>query len=88
MIKVRTLLKNNTGAIFQKTIAQKQTNRNLFIIDHCHRCSLASSHVRCSDVGKIHNRSELYYQNINEVDSISMPNGMISNVIKLVERSN
>ena len=56
MIKVRTLLKNNTGAIFQKTIAQKQTNRNLFIIDHCRRCSLAPCHVRCSDVGKIHNR--------------------------------
>ena len=77
MIKVRTLLKNNTGAIFQKTISQKQTNMNLFIMDHCRRCSLASSHVRCSDVGKIHNRSELYYKNKNEVDSISMPNSIL-----------
>ena len=72
MIKVRTLLKNNTGAIFQKTISQKQTKMNLFIMDHCRRCSLASSHVRCSDVGKFHNRwmqlwvfSELDYENRN-----------------------
>ena len=50
------VVKNNTNAIFQKTIAQKQTNQNLFIIDYCRRCSLASSQVRCSDVGEVHDR--------------------------------
>ena len=78
------MLKNNTNAIFQKTIAQKQTNRNSSIIDYCHRCSLASSQVRCSDVGEVHNRcmqlwllSEWHYEYECKVNSILMLNKII-----------
>ena len=78
------LLKNNTGAIFQKTIAQKQTNQNLFSIDYCRRCSLASSPVRCSDVGEVHDRwmqlwvfLELHYEYMDKVNGILTLNSMI-----------
>ena len=71
--------------LYFKSNFTKQTNWNLFIIDYCRRCSLASSKVRCLDVVEFHNRwmqlwvlSELHYKYKDNVNGILMLHGMIS----------
>ena len=61
-----------------------KTNKSEFIIiDYCRRWSLASSQVRCSDVGDVHNCwmqlwlfSEWHYEYKNKIGGVLMLNSM------------